>query len=61
MKVNDQLHAPGALPPREKYPVTHFTGGWENTRIGLDIMVKRKISCPSQESNPGLPVRSYTE
>jgi hypothetical protein len=28
MKVSGQLHAPVALPPRERVPGTHWIGGW---------------------------------
>jgi hypothetical protein len=28
MQVNDKLHAPAALPPRERAPGTHWIGGW---------------------------------
>jgi len=28
MEVSGQIHAPAALPPRERDPGTHWTGGW---------------------------------
>jgi len=40
--VSGQQHAPTALYPRER-PGSHFTGGWEGRRAGLD---GRKISSP---------------
>jgi hypothetical protein len=36
MGVGGQLHAPVALPPRNR-PCTHFTGGWVGPRAGLDV------------------------
>jgi len=46
MEVSGQLHAPTALAPRERAPVTHSIGGWMGPRAGLGAMVKRKISSP---------------
>jgi hypothetical protein len=46
MEVSGQLHAPAALPP----------GKEQEDRVGpraiLDVVAKRKISSPLQESNP---------
>jgi hypothetical protein len=36
----------------ETAPDTHFTGGWVDLRVSLDVMEKRKVSCPYRESNP---------
>jgi len=30
---------------------TQWTGGWVVPREGLDVLGKRKISCPSHDSN----------
>jgi hypothetical protein len=46
-----QLHAPAALPPRERAPGTHWIGGWVGPRAVLDAEVKRKIPSPCRESN----------
>jgi hypothetical protein len=56
MEVSGQLHAPAALPPRERTPGTHSIGGWMGLRAGLDTVVKRKIPSPRQESNPRTPI-----
>jgi hypothetical protein len=44
MEVSGQLHAPVALPPRERAPGTHWIGGWVGPRAVLDAVVQRKIS-----------------
>jgi len=38
MEVNDQLHAPAALPPGK-----HWIGGSVCPRAGLDAVAKREI------------------
>jgi hypothetical protein len=35
----------GALYPRERTPVTHWTGDWVGLRIGLDTEAREKILC----------------
>jgi hypothetical protein len=40
MEVSGQLHAPAALPPRERAPGSHWIGGWLGTRAGLDQMLQ---------------------
>jgi hypothetical protein len=52
MKVNGQLHAPAALPPRETAPGTRWIGGLVGPRAGLDVVMERKIPSPRRESNP---------
>jgi hypothetical protein len=47
---------PGRFTPRERAPVTHWTGGWVGPRAVLDAVVKRKIPRPRQESNPSTPI-----
>jgi hypothetical protein len=42
--------------PEETAPGTHYIQGWVGPRAGLDVMEKRKISCPYQELNPDLMV-----
>jgi hypothetical protein len=37
---------------REKALGTHCIGGWVGPRVGLNVMEKRKISCPYREWNP---------
>ena len=34
--LSGQQHAPAALNPRKRHG-THFTGGWVDTRAGLDV------------------------
>jgi hypothetical protein len=43
---------PLPLYPRERDPVTHWTGGWAGHRTGLEAVVKRKIPRPFRDSNP---------
>jgi hypothetical protein len=42
--------------PRERVPGTHWIGGWVGPRVVLDVVVKRKIPNPHQESNPRIPI-----
>jgi hypothetical protein len=56
MEVSGQLHAPAALPPRERAPGTHWIGGWVGPRAVPDVVVKRKIPSPRRESNPRTPI-----
>jgi hypothetical protein len=37
--------------PRPEAPGTHWTGGWVDPRPSLDLVEKKKNSCPSRESN----------
>jgi hypothetical protein len=61
MKVIGQLYALAALPCR-----TYWIRGWVIPRADLDIVLKRKIPSPGQESNPEHPIvqpvtRRYTD
>jgi hypothetical protein len=57
MGVSGQRHAPAALlPPGERTPGTHWTGGWVGPRAGLDTEATGKILCPCRESNPDRPI-----
>jgi hypothetical protein len=49
---------PRPLYPQRKNPSTHWIGGWEGPRGGLDAVVKRKIPGPYRDSKPNHPVRS---
>jgi hypothetical protein len=54
------------LPPEERTPGTHWTGGWVGPRAGLDTEVRGKILFPCRGSNPDRPdvqpvVRHYTD
>jgi len=37
---------PRPLYPLRKSPGTHWTGGWEGPRVGLDAVAKRENPCP---------------
>jgi hypothetical protein len=52
MEGSVQFQAPVTL-PIEKEPGTHWIGNWIGPISGLDVLKKRKISCPYRESNPG--------
>jgi hypothetical protein len=56
MEVSGQLHAPDALPPGERTPGSHWTGGWVGSRAVLYAVVKKKIPSPHRESNPRTPI-----
>jgi hypothetical protein len=56
MEVRGQVHAPAALPPRERSPGTHWIGGWVGPSAFLDAMVRRKTSSPCRESSPRTPI-----
>jgi hypothetical protein len=49
-----------ALPPGERTPGTHCTGGWVGPRAGLDAEARGKILCLCRGSNPGRLVRRQT-
>jgi hypothetical protein len=51
---------PWPLYPKERTPSTHWIGGCVGPRAGPDIVEKRKIPCPYQESNPSHPARSLS-
>jgi hypothetical protein len=42
---------PGHFTPRERAPGTYWIGGWVGPRAVWDMVVKRKIPSPHQESN----------
>jgi hypothetical protein len=56
MEVSGQLHAPAALPPRERAPGAHCIGSWVRPRAVLDAVMKRKIPNSRRESNPRTPI-----
>jgi hypothetical protein len=52
-----------ALPPGERTPGTHCTGGWVGFRAGLDTEDKGKILSPLpgiEPRSPSRPARSQT-
>jgi hypothetical protein len=53
---------PGSFTRGERFPGTHWIGGWLGPRVGLDDVEKGKIR-HCRESNPGRPARSprYTD
>jgi len=56
--------SPGHFTPGERATGTHWIEGQAGPTAGLDTVVKRKIPCPCQESNPGHPAHSlvnYTD
>jgi hypothetical protein len=61
MKVSGQLHGLVALPPGERFPDTHWIGGWMGSKAGLDSVKYRKISFLCRESNTGCAARRYTD
>jgi hypothetical protein len=56
MVVSGQLHAPAAVPHRERAPGTQWIGGWMGPRAVLDAVVKGKIPNPRRESNSRTPI-----
>jgi hypothetical protein len=61
MEVSGQLNAPATLPPRKdpRYTLDSWIGGWVGPRAGLDMVVKRKILSPCQESNPRTSIPGF--
>lgn len=57
MEISGQLHVPAALAPR-KEPGTHWTGGWLDTTVGLDVLGKGQIFVPAEIHNPDRPARN---
>jgi len=51
MEVISQLHAPAALAPR-KNTGTHSVGSCVGSGAGLEVLEKRRIPRPCQDSNP---------
>jgi hypothetical protein len=47
MGLSGQHHAPAALYPRKRIPVTHWIGGWVCFRAGLDTEARGKLFCLS--------------
>jgi hypothetical protein len=47
-----------ALPPEERTPGTHCTGGWVGPGASLDAEAKGKSLCLCRGSNPGRPIRT---
>jgi hypothetical protein len=43
---------PDRFIPWETAPCTHWIGGWVDPRAVLDVVVKKKILSPYQDSNP---------
>jgi len=50
MDVSFQLHVPAALSPGKKALSTHWIGGGEGLRTGVDAVGKIKISHPCSSS-----------
>jgi len=50
MEMSGQRHVPAALSPEKEPPGTHWIGGGVDPRTGLDIVSKRKILSPQQET-----------
>jgi hypothetical protein len=57
MEASGQLHAPVAIPPRERAPGGHWIGGWMSHREGLS----GEKSCLCRESNLDSPVHSPSQ
>jgi hypothetical protein len=60
MEMSCQLYAAVGLPPEEDVG-THWIGVWVGPRTGLNAVEERKICFPYLKSNPGRPVRRYTD
>jgi hypothetical protein len=58
--VSGQRHAPAAICPPGRTPVTHWIRGWVGLRAGLDTEATGKIRCLCRGSNAGLPVCIHT-
>jgi hypothetical protein len=63
MKLSGKLHAPTALPPRERALGTNWIGGWVGSKAGLDT---RKIPSSRWDSSRDYPnvqpvVSRYTD
>jgi hypothetical protein len=43
---------PGRFTPRERALVTYWIGGWVGPKVGLNAVVKRKITSPRRDLNP---------
>jgi hypothetical protein len=59
----DSVTSDRALPPGERTPGTHCTGGWVGPRVGLDTEARGKnpLSLPGIEPrSPRRPVRRQT-
>jgi len=55
--MSGQLHASAALPPgKDPSSITHWIGGWMETRAGLDTVSKGKIPSTRQNSNSDHPI-----
>jgi len=52
MEVSGQLHAPATSHPGERYPGTHWLGGWVGPRTGLEAVVNIRNLCPCWELKP---------
>jgi hypothetical protein len=52
MEVSDHLHAPAALPPRERAPGTHWIGDGVGPGAGMDVVAKKKIPIPVGNRTP---------
>jgi hypothetical protein len=48
MEVSGQLHAPSALPPRERPTRTHWIGGWVSPRAGWARCRREKFPAPAE-------------
>jgi hypothetical protein len=52
---------PGRFTPRERAPRTHWTGGWVDSRAGLDDLEKRKfLTLPGLKLRP-LSCRAHSQ
>jgi hypothetical protein len=51
---------PSHFTPKERAYGTHWIGGWVALRANMDVVLKRKIPSPCQESNPDHPAHSQS-
>jgi len=64
LSLDGSMWSPSCLScftPGEISPSTHLIGGWFAPRTSLGMVVKRKITFPCLESNPGRPVTILTQ
>jgi hypothetical protein len=44
---------PGHTTPPSTNPSNHWIGGWMGSRVGMEVLENKKLSCPYRDSIPG--------